>query len=102
MKQVQVLYGPDRGKNKNDAPFVLLYDPPSWPLRIQKRRGYDKMKLVYQRTVTAEEGLWLKEQFRCTAMYYHEIEKLIEDEEDELGQENEKIEELRKLKETLQ
>ena len=102
MKQVQILYGSDRGKNKNDAPFVMLYDPPSWPLRTQQRRGYDRMKIVYQRLVTESESNWLKEQFRCAAMYYHDVEKLIEDEEDEIGSSDEKIQLLRKIKREIQ
>jgi hypothetical protein len=88
---IQYLYKEGGASRKRTDPWIVLFDPPSWPLRILRSRGYTGMKLVHERKMTEEESFWYKTVHRCLAYSYRDVSQLIEDELNVLDDKSETI-----------
>jgi hypothetical protein len=100
--KIQILYR-EKGQNKNNPePFVVLYDPKSWPSRITSKRGYNNMRIIFQRDMTKEETEAREKSWRCMAYKYQNIDGLIRDEILALGEDHEEIIILLALKQEIE
>lgn len=51
-----------------------------WPERVLRHRGYTEARRAWTRLATAEENAWLASCHRFQALWYVDVEKLLEDE----------------------